>query len=81
MDTEMYVILILSILIWLALAIIAIRLAIRHTRAMWNQQQIINLLIVIAEKSLTDVDSEKLTMLKQMNNNNVNDDFLMNPFK
>lgn len=80
MDTEMYVILILAILVWLALAIIVIRLAIRHKRTMWNQQQIINLLVLIAEKSHTDVNSEKLTMLKQMNNN-VSDEFLMNPFK
>jgi len=80
METEFYIILILAILIWLTLAIIVIRVAIRHRRTIWNQQQIINLLLLIAEKSAKDVDLEKLEMLKQMNNN-VSDEFLINPFK
>lgn len=79
MDTEVYLILILSILVWLSLSIITIRLAIRHKRMVWNQQQIINLLIIIAEKSVTDSDREKLIMLKQKNNLE-SDEFLFNPF-
>lgn len=67
LSTSVLWIVAISLILNFLFIVLAIRVATRHKRQIWNQRQQINLLIEIAEK-LGSTKSEMLETIRQRNN-------------